>query len=314
MEAKEGTQRGGVPAGGGAAPGRSGRDGQSARPEKPRGQGGDGRGGRGGEGGRTESGKAAGGRADGGAKDKPKDKPKEKDSKKPGGGGGAAGDLKQEDQQKPWQGVVLADSFLDPPRFRPLTLEVPKVLMPLANVPMLEYALELLARNGITDIIIFATAHADLLADYMRQTRWFQRVNARVVMSKDCLTAGDALRHLHDSALLWGDFVLLSGDVVANIDLRPALAEHVARALPEHSPQAMTLVLRRAAPADAVRDMEDDTVVVVDARSDEVLHYSNDVDADAVELPRDLIAGRRAVRVRHDLVDTYIAICSKKVG
>ena len=34
-------------------------------------------------------------------------------------------------------------------RFRPITLERPKALLPLANVPMIEYVLEFLASNGV---------------------------------------------------------------------------------------------------------------------------------------------------------------------
>jgi len=34
-------------------------------------------------------------------------------------------------------------------RFRPITLERPKVLVPLVNVPLIEYTLEFLASNGV---------------------------------------------------------------------------------------------------------------------------------------------------------------------
>ena len=44
------------------------------------------------------------------------------------------GDLRQETKM---QAVVLADSFAS--NFRPVTFQQPKVLMPLVNVPMLEY-------------------------------------------------------------------------------------------------------------------------------------------------------------------------------
>jgi len=34
--------------------------------------------------------------------------------------------------------VLLADSLMNPPRFRPFTNEMPKVLLPLATIPMIE--------------------------------------------------------------------------------------------------------------------------------------------------------------------------------
>ena len=65
-------------------------------------------------------------------------------------------DLEQRDVL---QAVVLADSFAK--NFRPVTWTMPKVLMPLANVPMLEYTMEFLAAGGVQEIFIFCNAHAD---------------------------------------------------------------------------------------------------------------------------------------------------------
>jgi translation initiation factor eIF-2B subunit epsilon len=48
------------------------------------------------------------------------------------------------------QAVLLADSFTQ--RFRPITIERPKVLLPLVNVPMIEYTLEWLAMNKVQEV------------------------------------------------------------------------------------------------------------------------------------------------------------------
>jgi translation initiation factor eIF-2B subunit epsilon len=37
-------------------------------------------------------------------------------------------------------------------RFRPITVEKPKVLLPLVNVPLLEYTLEWLALNRVEEV------------------------------------------------------------------------------------------------------------------------------------------------------------------
>lgn len=49
------------------------------------------------------------------------------------------------------QAILLADSFTK--AFRPVTWEKPKVLLPLVNVPMLEYTIEFLAQNGVEEVI-----------------------------------------------------------------------------------------------------------------------------------------------------------------
>jgi hypothetical protein len=46
--------------------------------------------------------------------------------------------------------VVLADCF--PARFAPVTQTKPKVLLPLVNVPLLEYTLEFLASQAVEDV------------------------------------------------------------------------------------------------------------------------------------------------------------------
>ena len=47
------------------------------------------------------------------------------------------------------QAILLADSFSK--TFRPITLQSPKVMLPLLNIPMLEYTIEFLLQNGIEE-------------------------------------------------------------------------------------------------------------------------------------------------------------------
>ena len=80
-----------------------------------------------------------------------------KKEKQAGGGGGAKskgshGASNNEDVQRDQklQAILLADSFAK--TFRPITWESPKVLLPLVNVPMLEYTIEFLAQNGVEEV------------------------------------------------------------------------------------------------------------------------------------------------------------------
>lgn len=287
-----------------------------------------------------------------GGKQKPPKKgssSKESGSKKSSEAKESSSNKNKDQEKKPLQAILLADSFLEPLRFRPFTLDKPKVLLPLVNVPMLEYTLELLARNDVQDIIIFAAAWADQIVAYMNKTRWFHRepeLRVTVMVSSQCRSVGDALRHVHESGRIVGDFVLVYGDVVSNLDLKPAIASHKVSewhslplsqhrcrwplawsSPPTHpaylsilylsqtraaagSSTAMTLVLTPVPPAHSVRALDDDLVVATDALTGELVHYSNAADEDAVELPPELLVSRRAIRVRHDLMDSGIAICS----
>ncbi|CAG8771561.1 11254_t:CDS:2, partial [Cetraspora pellucida] len=51
------------------------------------------------------------------------------------------------------QAVILADSFNE--RFRPITLDRPRCLLPLCNTPLIEYTLELLAVAGVQEAYLF---------------------------------------------------------------------------------------------------------------------------------------------------------------
>ncbi len=49
------------------------------------------------------------------------------------------------------QAILLADSFKG--IFNPITWEMPNVLMPLINMPLLEYTIEFLAINDVEEVI-----------------------------------------------------------------------------------------------------------------------------------------------------------------
>lgn len=64
---------------------------------------------------------------------------------------------------QPLQAILLADSFEK--NFRPITLEKPKVLLPLVNTPMLEYTLEFLSQNGVEEVELGTTISIDFSDD-----------------------------------------------------------------------------------------------------------------------------------------------------
>ena len=134
-------------------------------------------------------------------------------------------------QQEVLQAVVLADSFAS--HFRPMTFQMPKVLMPLGSVPMIEYTLEFLAAGGVQEIYIFCCAHADEVERYIVESDMERRlatVSLHVLKSQgECMSAGDALREVEARGVIKSDFVLVPGDVIANLSLAPLIAAHKAR-------------------------------------------------------------------------------------
>ncbi|KAK0648813.1 nucleotide-diphospho-sugar transferase [Cercophora newfieldiana] len=176
-------------------------------------------------------------------------------SKQGAKGGAAAAKAKkptkagaEEKREDVLQAVVIADSFQD--RFKPFTLEKPRCLLPLAGVPIIEYTLEFLAHNGVQEVFIYCGAHSEEIETYIHEsTRWSPRSvvspfsSLEFIRVSDANSVGDFLRDLDKRSLIGGDFVLVYGDLVANIQLDEALAKHRARREANRD-ACMTMVLR----------------------------------------------------------------------
>ena len=72
----------------------------------------------------------------------------------------------EEEHEEPLQAVVLADAFET--RFHPFTLERPRCLLPLANTPLIEYTLELLANAGVEEVFLYCGNHTDQVEEYLK--------------------------------------------------------------------------------------------------------------------------------------------------
>ncbi|ELR12007.1 eIF4gamma/eIF5/eIF2-epsilon domain containing protein [Acanthamoeba castellanii str. Neff] len=210
------------------------------------------------------------------------------------------------------QAVVLADSF--DTKFYPITLEMPRSLLPLVNVPTIDYTLEFLVGAGVQEIFILCCWKAQQIQAYISQSRWTETPNVviRTIASTRCLSTGDALREIYNLQIISSDFVLVSGDVISNMKLQPVLQAHRARRKQDKS-TIMTVVYKKAAPNHRSRSQEDDSVVVINPATGQLLNLENDREEDAVNLDTDVFAENSSVQFRYDLLDCRIDICSPEV-
>jgi translation initiation factor eIF-2B subunit epsilon len=120
-------------------------------------------------------------------------------------------------------------------------------LIPLANVPLLEYALESLALSGMQEIFIVCCAHSEKIKSYLAQSKWSKSLMplVKTVVSQELRSMGDALRELDTKQLLQNDFVLMTGDVVSNINLTSILTAHHERKQKDKN-SIMTLLVKEA--------------------------------------------------------------------
>ncbi|MCY6371892.1 sugar phosphate nucleotidyltransferase [Clostridium ganghwense] len=108
-------------------------------------------------------------------------------------------------------------------RLRPLTCNIPKPMMPILDKPVLEYAIELLKKNGITNIAVTLQYLSDEIISYFEDGKKFG-VNLNYFMEENPLgTAGsvkNAEKFLDDT------FIVISGDALTDIDISKAIAYH----------------------------------------------------------------------------------------
>lgn len=235
--------------------------------------------------------------------------------KKPGGKAGA--DEKREDAL---QAVILADYFQD--RFVPFTHEKPRCLLPLANTPLIEYTLEFLDMNGVEDVIVYTGNHTDQIESYINEhPRWSPTskmnpfTSLEFIRVSDASSVGDFLRDLDGRGLVSGDFILVHGDCVANIQLDAALAAHKARREANRD-NIMTVVLRSGGVSEHRTKPKGFTpIFAVESNTNRCLHYEemNPLQSDHYAILDPTIFEHDALEIRTDLIDPGIDICTPDV-
>eukprot|EP01046_Picozoa_sp_COSAG06_P009960 COSAG06_NODE_533_length_14542_cov_17.021325_4_plen_139_part_00 len=75
------------------------------------------------------------------------------------------------------QAVVIAQAFELEKSWAPLSCDVPPALFPLANVPLIDYTMQLLVGNGVKEIFVFCGGgeHGAKIKHYLKISQWCAR-------------------------------------------------------------------------------------------------------------------------------------------
>ncbi|KAK6119803.1 hypothetical protein DH2020_046452 [Rehmannia glutinosa] len=237
---------------------------------------------------------------------------------KKGSRGGMGGeDAEEELTRVPLQAILLADSFAT--LFRPITLERPKVLLPLVNAPMIDYTLAWLESAGVEEIFVFCCAHSKQVIDYLESSKWFDQPNLSVttIESYNSTSAGDALRLIYEKHVIRGDFILVTGDTVSNMSLAQALKEHKERRRKDKD-AVMTMVIKQSKPSPVTHQSRlgtEELFMAIDPDTKQLLYYEDKVDTSKgiVSLDKALLIDNSSISLHNDKQDCYIDICSPEV-
>lgn len=125
------------------------------------------------------------------------------------------------DRNDPLRGVILAGG--EGTRLRPLTLTLPKPVVPIVDRPLLHHQLDLLATAGVSEIV-FSVAYRPekVQAIFGNGERFGKRIVYAVEDSP--LGTGGAVKnaepHLDDLT------VVLNGDILTDVDMKAVVREH----------------------------------------------------------------------------------------
>ena len=211
------------------------------------------------------------------------------------------------------QAVVIADSFNY--RFLPVTIEQPRALLPLVNRPLIDYTVEFLAVAGVQEIFVYCCTRAEAVRAHLEASHWMKPtspVKLRIIKSEACPSVGDALRDIDAQSLVRTDFVLVSGDLVSNMQLQEVVQRH--RELKKKDKMlVMTCVYKKAQPKHRTRSTEDDILICTNSADGQLLHCEKPRKQRRLNIPLSLLDDHREIEVRYDLLDCHISICSPTV-
>jgi NDP-sugar pyrophosphorylase family protein len=122
-------------------------------------------------------------------------------------------------------------------RLRPLSDMRPKPALPVRGIPLIAYTLALLARHGVTEVVVNVHHLPDVLMDAARR-HCPAGVTLRFSVEREILDTGGGIRRVADFLRESDPCLILAGDMLLDADLSELIATHRARE------DAFTLLLR----------------------------------------------------------------------
>jgi mannose-1-phosphate guanylyltransferase / phosphomannomutase len=108
-------------------------------------------------------------------------------------------------------------------RLRPLTLNMPKPMVPLLGRPCMEYIVDLLKQNGITEIAVTLQYLPESIKNYFGDGSEF---GVKMVYFEETSPLGTAGSVKNCEEFLDDRFLVISGDALTDFDLKKAIAFH----------------------------------------------------------------------------------------
>lgn len=163
-------------------------------------------------------------------------------------------------------------------------------------------------------ILVFCGWFSDMLEAYLKSSKWnSSTLSIRCISSNSCSSAGDALRELDEMNIVRSDpFILISGDVVSNLNLKKAIAFHKQKRK-EDINNIMTVVLKKVQKSAGAKPILDDLVVGMNRKTSQIVIFEDSIDKKDVHVPIELMENSTELSFSTDLLDCNVDICSPEL-
>ena len=125
--------------------------------------------------------------------------------------------------------LILAGGFAT--RLRPLSCSRPKTLFPIVNKPLLQWIFERLANNGVDEAILAVNALTKFYIRQHKPPKCGLKVRFSIDPPKMPLGTGGPLKKAEKLIGHDEPFIMLNGDIYADINYRELLETHKKLAL-----------------------------------------------------------------------------------
>ncbi|XP_012270607.1 translation initiation factor eIF-2B subunit epsilon [Orussus abietinus] len=208
------------------------------------------------------------------------------------------------------QAVVLADDFTT--NLSPGQNILSSILLPVVNVPLLDYLIETLISSRIHCLYLYCSNHIDSIKQYIHEKN-HKDINISLILSDGCQSLGDALRDIDAKGWVRGDFVLIRGDAFTNANLKNLLDIHRSKVVKDKG-AAMTMILRDIGSTNVHSLKEETNLVVTDGSSTQVLFYKK-LGNEERKFPLELewFLGHERIEINTNFLDSHVYLCSPSV-
>ncbi|CAK9796509.1 Translation initiation factor eIF-2B subunit epsilon [Anthophora plagiata] len=208
------------------------------------------------------------------------------------------------------QAVVLADDFVT--SLTPVQDIFPSILMPVINVPLLDYLVETLIKSRVQELFLYCSNHVDLIRTYVKEKKWL-RITISLIISDGCTSFGDALRDIDTKGSIRDNFILIRGNAFINANLASLISDHCANVKKDKG-ATMTMVLRNLGSMNDSCLKREACLVVSDNSSKKILYYSKlRNDEKTVKLELNWFLNHNKIEINTCFLDTHVYLCSPSV-